>query len=116
MVKRMLKRFHKSEGGFTLVELLVVIAILAILVAVVVPNFTGLISKGTTEANSAEKRTIQTVVDTYMADSRISTLGATGTITPANYATSIAANYLRTAPKCNYSYTTTGLSTQDSCP
>ena len=115
MIKRIMKRLRRSEEGFTLVELLVVIAILAILVAVVVPNFTGLISKGTTEANSAEKRTMQTVIDTYMADSRVSTI-STGTITPSNWSTSIASSYLRTAPKCNYSYTTTGLATQDSCP
>ena len=38
----MLRKLH-SEQGFTLTELLIVVAILGILVAVVLPNFVGLL-------------------------------------------------------------------------
>lgn len=75
-------RFHllKGERGFTLVELLVVIAIMAILVAVVVPNFTGLIGRGNLVSYNSEKLATQAIVDAYMADNRISAFTAAWTI------------------------------------
>ena len=76
----LLTRLRRGESGFTLVELLVVIAILAILVAVVVPNFTGLIGKGELQTYNAEKKTMQTIVDAYLADNRISALAAVQTV------------------------------------
>ncbi len=115
-MKRLTRLFHKEESGFTLVELLVVIAILAILVAVVVPNFTGLITRGKTEAQAAELKTIQTVVDAYMADQRVSSLAAATTITPINYSSGSFGAYFRAAPNCDYAVATTGAVTQSSCP
>ena len=70
----------REEGGFTLVELLVVIAILSILVAIVVPNFTGLIGRGDLATYNAEKRTAQAIADAYMADNRLSAFTAAWTI------------------------------------
>ena len=116
MIKRIVAGIHGDSDGFTLVELLVVIAILAILVAVVVPNFTGLITRGKTEAQSAELKTIQTVVDAYLADKRISALSSADTVTPANYATGTFKDYFRASPNCNYAITTAGAVTQTSCP
>jgi len=116
MIKRLLNKLHREDEGFTLVELLVVIAILAILVAVVVPNFTGLIGRGKTEANKAELKTVQTIVDSYLADNRVSSLAAATTITPVNYSSGSFSAYFRSTPNCNYSVATTGAVVQDSCP
>ena len=107
-MKRLVKRIHQSNKGFTLIELLIVIAIIGILVAVVLPNVTGLIGHGETEGAKAELVTIQTSVDTMMAKAGVSTI--TSPVTEANATSSMTAfpssteatqqlypNYLRTA-------------------
>jgi type IV pilus assembly protein PilA len=58
MIKALMKKIRKSNGGFTLIELIVVIAILAILAAVLIPTISGQIAKasisrGDSDANSA---------------------------------------------------------------
>src|SRR4029079_2637712 len=69
-----------SERGFTLAELLIVVAILGILVAVVLPNFVGLLGGAKGNAGSAELNIVQTVVDANRATTRSATTPA---ITPA---------------------------------
>ncbi len=76
-MKRFLSRMHRDSRGFTLIELLIVIAIIGVLAAVVLPNVTGLIGRGQTEAGEAELVTIQTAVDTMMANEGLTAVTAT---------------------------------------
>jgi len=117
-MKSFLKRMHRESKGFTLVELLIVIAILGVLAAVVLPNVTGLVGEGETEASAAELATIQTAVDTMMAKEGITSglTCSTATATMSSFPTAdhpIYPNYLRTATaSANYTCSDTGLVTQ----
>ena len=117
-MKRFLKRIHRESKGFTLVELLVVIAILAVLAAIVLPNFTGIIDEGQTEAAAAEKATIQTGMDVMMARLSLSSVNVTAATNdmsafPTGYP--LYPNYMRSANTTGtYSCSATGLITQAS--
>lgn len=54
----MLKRFMKSNKGFTLVELMVVVVILAVLVAIAVPIYNNITDSAELRACHANLRTI----------------------------------------------------------
>jgi prepilin-type N-terminal cleavage/methylation domain-containing protein len=97
---------RKGEAGFTLVELLIVLAILAILVAVVLPNFTGLIGKGQDTAKAAEKNILQTAVDAKMAAEGTATFTAVSTATCDTAAMGLYPDYMRSANTA-YKYTIT---------
>ena len=64
----MFKRI-RGERGFTLLELSVVLVILAILIAVVVPNFTGFLGRGKQASFNADRNTIQAAVNAYYTGS-----------------------------------------------
>ena len=59
----------RGESGFTPVELLVVLVILAILITVVVPNFTGFLERCKESAFNADRSIIQAAVNAYYTDS-----------------------------------------------
>ena len=118
IMKRFLKRIHKDSKGFTLIELLIVIAIIGVLAAVVLPNVTGLIGHGETEAAKAELVTVQTAVDTMMVKEGISSglTCATATNVMSSFPTTdhpIYPDYLRTLTASeNYTCGDTGLVAQ----
>ncbi len=80
-MKRFLKRIHRGDKGFTLMEMLIVVAILGILVAVAVPNLTGLIGNSEEKAAAAELSSIQSAMDAMMAKEETSTVTAVTTAT-----------------------------------
>jgi prepilin-type N-terminal cleavage/methylation domain-containing protein len=104
-------RKRSGEEGFTLVELLIVLAILAVLVAVVLPNFTGLLSGAKGTASDAELVIVQTAVDAKMATDGVATTDAvanTNNMGPGGF--DLYPNYMRSLTTSGYySCDTTGL-------
>jgi prepilin-type N-terminal cleavage/methylation domain-containing protein len=116
----MLKKLN-SEQGFTLTELLIVVAILGILVAVVLPNFVGLLGGAKTNAGSAELNIVQTSVDAKLANTSSATTTAittaTSDMTTASGGFGLAPTYMRsTATHGTYTVDTTGQVAQASYP
>jgi len=116
VMRSLIKKIHRESKAFTLVELLIVIAILGVLAAVILPNVTGLVGEGETEAAKAELVTIQSALDTMMAKARISSVNATSATSDMSAfptGSVLYPNYLRMqTTKGTYSCTTTGLVTQ----
>ena len=115
-MKRLLKRIHQGNKGFTLVELLVVIFIMGVLAAIVIPNFSGIVDEGETEAAAAELSIVQTSMDVMMARSGISAVtvtAATGDMSTFPTGNVLYPDYMRTGNTTgNYSTSATGLVTQ----
>ena len=107
----MLHKVRSGKGGFTLIELMIVIAIIAILAAILVPNFIRARAQGQLTACKSNLKNIGTALEMYSTDwsGRYPTTGSIGLITP---------NYLKTVPTCPSagSNTYTGVYTSHSVP
>lgn len=74
-INAVLGKTNRDEG-FTLIELLVVVGIIVALAAITVPLVTKFAGKGDEGALEAETETVQTAMDTMMADQGITTVTA----------------------------------------
>ncbi len=63
-----MRKWFKNQKGFTLIELLVVIAILGILAAAIMPNVTGMFTKGNLAAANVEVTTLNTAIVMYQSN------------------------------------------------
>ena len=98
MLKALKNRLNNRKG-FTLIELIVVIAIIAILAAVLIPRFTGFTEDARQKSAVSETRNILLAYQALEAGGEVTTIDIaainiyaksnyTGTLTPANLATS----------------------------
>ena len=65
---RLLSTDRSSQGGFTLIELLIVVAIIAILAAILIPNFFRARASAQVAASKSNMRNLATALATYQAD------------------------------------------------
>ena len=83
-----------TTRGFTLIELMIVIAIIAILAAILIPNFLHARAEAQTAGCEGNEKQIATALEEYAVDHN-GTYGATGVVT----STLLGTLYLGVTPK-----------------
>ncbi len=63
------RRLRRDQRGFTLIELLIVIAIIAILAAILIPNFLRARRQSLVSATKGNLKNIATALESYFVDS-----------------------------------------------
>ena len=106
----------RNKRGFTLIELLIVVAIIAILAAILIPNFLRARAQAQVAATKGNLKNVATALESYFVDSASY---------PSPDATSLIPSYTRALPNdpCagnaafgaagGYSYTATGTPATD---
>lgn len=84
---------RKRSGGFTLIELMIVIAIIAILAAILVPNFIRARAQGQYTACKSNLKNVATALEMYSTDAAGRYPTSLGTLTASE-------RYLRSIPTC----------------
>jgi type II secretion system protein G len=84
-----------SERGFTLIEMMIVVAIIAILVAILVPNFMRARAQAQTAACEANLKEIATALELYQTDHE---QYPSGNDTPVTASSTDLGSYLRQTP------------------
>ncbi len=105
---------REHEMGFTLIEMMIVVAIIAILVAILVPNFIRARAQAQTAACEANLKEIATILELYQTDHQQYPSGTNTAVTTADVD---LAPYLKqnpvdpVNPSGNYEFTVTNGST-----
>jgi len=110
MLQFFTRRLH-GERGFTLIELLIVVAIIAILAAILIPNFLRARAQSQYAASKGNMKNLATALESYFVDKGNYPVG-NGTIDTA--LAILSPDYLRALPRdpcTNTYYTYTGIGT-----
>ena len=65
-----MKKKNLSNKGFTLIEILIVITLIIIIAGIALPRFVGVSDEGKRAKASAELRTLQTALESYILNSK----------------------------------------------